>query len=76
MSYKTNIAHRMMGSSIGLILALFGYLLLIWRHRAFLLALPLIGIGVFATLGGVRFTVYAVPSSSNECSIYVFKYIY
>jgi dolichyl-diphosphooligosaccharide--protein glycosyltransferase/undecaprenyl-diphosphooligosaccharide--protein glycosyltransferase len=69
--YKTNIAHRMMGSSIGLILALLGYLALVWRHKAFILALPLIGIGVFAHWGGLRFTVYAVPIAGMS-AIYLF----
>jgi len=34
---------------------------LVIKHRAFILALPLIGIGGFALVGGLRFTVYAVP---------------
>jgi dolichyl-diphosphooligosaccharide--protein glycosyltransferase/undecaprenyl-diphosphooligosaccharide--protein glycosyltransferase len=70
--YQANIAHRMMGSSIGLILALFGYLALVWRHKAFILALPLIGIGVFAHWGGLRFTVYAVPIAGMS-AIFLFK---
>jgi len=41
--------------------ALIGYIVLVVRHRAFLLALPLVGIGIFALWGGLRFTVYAVP---------------
>jgi len=34
---------------------------LVIKHRPFILALPLIGIGVFSLFGGLRFTVYAVP---------------
>jgi len=37
-------AKRISGSEIGVILSLVGYVLLVTRHRAFLLALPLIGI--------------------------------
>ena len=59
--YKTNIADRMIGSNIGFIIAIIGYVMLVLKHRAFLLALPLIGIGIFAHWGGLRFTVYAVP---------------
>lgn len=54
-------AKRISGSEIGVILSLAGYVMLVMRHRAFLLALPLIGVGVFALFGGLRFTVYAVP---------------
>ncbi len=70
--YQSNVAHRMMGSSIGLILALIGYLALVWKKRVFLLALPLIGIGVFAHWGGLRFTVYAVPIAGMS-AIFLFK---
>ncbi|MBD3792248.1 MAG: peptide-binding protein [Campylobacterales bacterium] len=54
-------ADRISGSVPGLIVAVLGYLLLVVKHRAFLLALPLMGIGIFALWGGLRFTVYAVP---------------
>jgi dolichyl-diphosphooligosaccharide--protein glycosyltransferase/undecaprenyl-diphosphooligosaccharide--protein glycosyltransferase len=35
--------------------------MLVWKHKSFILALPLIGIGIFSLWGGLRFTVYAVP---------------
>lgn len=54
-------ANRISGSIAGLFVAAVGYVLLCWRYRAFILALPLVGIGVFALWGGLRFTVYAVP---------------
>ncbi len=54
-----------------LLLALIGYVVLVIRHRAFILALPLIGIGVFALWGGLRFTVYAVPVAAMS-AIYLF----
>jgi dolichyl-diphosphooligosaccharide--protein glycosyltransferase/undecaprenyl-diphosphooligosaccharide--protein glycosyltransferase len=57
----STMANRISGSEIGLILSLIGYLLLVVRHKAFIIALPLIGIGVFSLIGGLRFTVYAVP---------------
>jgi dolichyl-diphosphooligosaccharide--protein glycosyltransferase/undecaprenyl-diphosphooligosaccharide--protein glycosyltransferase len=54
-------ANRTSGSILGVVLALVGYIVLVIKHRAFILALPLIGIGIFSLWGGLRFTVYAVP---------------
>ena len=54
------MADRISGSTIGVLAALLGYILLVIRHRQFLVALPLIGIGIFSLWGGLRFTVYAV----------------
>jgi len=67
-------ANRISGSQIGLVLALIGYVILVIRHRAFILALPLIGIGVFALWGGLRFTVYAVPIAAMS-AIYFFHIV-
>ena len=64
-------ARRISGSVIGLFLAGAGYLLLIWKYRPFLLALPLVGIGMFALWGGLRFTVYAVPVAALS-AVYLF----
>ena len=57
-----------------MVLALIGYIILVIRHRAFLLALPLVGIGIFALWGGLRFTVYAVPVAAMS-TIYLFHVI-
>lgn len=67
-------ANRISGSQIGVILSFIGYVVLVIRHRAFLLALPLIGIGAFALWGGLRFTVYAVPVAAMS-AIYLFHVI-
>jgi dolichyl-diphosphooligosaccharide--protein glycosyltransferase/undecaprenyl-diphosphooligosaccharide--protein glycosyltransferase len=64
-------ANRISGSTIGVLISLLGYTVLVMRHRAFILALPLIGIGVFALFGGLRFTVYAVPVAAMS-AIYLF----
>jgi dolichyl-diphosphooligosaccharide--protein glycosyltransferase/undecaprenyl-diphosphooligosaccharide--protein glycosyltransferase len=64
-------ANRISGSQTGLILSLVGYIVLVIRHRAFILALPLIGIGIFALWGGLRFTVYAVPIAAMS-AVYLF----
>ena len=51
---------RIAGTVVGCIIALFGYALLAGRHPEFLLAAPLVGIGVFTLWGGLRFTIPAV----------------
>ncbi len=55
------MANRISGSTVGVLIALIGYIALVMRHKSFILALPLIGIGVFSLVGGLRFTVFAVP---------------
>ena len=67
-------ANRISGSQIGVILSLIGYIVLVIRHKAFILALPLVGIGIFALFGGLRFTVYAVPIAAMSV-IYLFYVI-
>ena len=54
-------ANRISGSIPTFILAMIGYLFLIYKKKEFLLFVPLLGIGLFAYMGGLRFTVYAVP---------------
>ena len=67
----STFANRISGSQIGVILSLIGYIVLVIRHKAFILALPLVGIGIFALFGGLRFTVYAVPIAAMS-AIYLF----
>ena len=67
-------ANRISGSSLGVLIAFIGYIVLVVRHRAFILALPLVGIGAFALLGGLRFTVYAVPVAAMS-AIYLFHVV-
>lgn len=64
-------ANRTSGSILGVLITFVGYGVLVMRHRAFILALPLIGIGIFALWGGLRFTVYAVPVAAMS-AIYLF----
>ena len=56
-----NVAYRIIGSVVGFFIFIAGYIVLVLRHKEFLIALPLVGIGLFAHWGGLRFTVYAVP---------------
>jgi len=67
-------ARRISGSVPGFFLAMIGYALLLWRYRPFLLSLPLMGIGFFAYVGGLRFTVYAVPVAALG-AVYLFVWI-
>ena len=67
----STFANRISGSQIGVVIALIGYVVLVIRHRVFILALPLVGIGTFALFGGLRFTVYAVPVAAMS-AIYLF----
>ncbi len=64
-------AKRIAGSVPGFFFALAGYALLLWRKPAFIVTLPLMGLGLFAWWGGLRFTVYAVPIASFG-AIYLF----
>ena len=70
----STVANRISGSMIGMILAFVGYVILVIKHRPFLVALPLMGVGLFALVGGLRFTVYAIPVAAIS-SIYLFFFI-
>jgi len=54
------VFNRIIGSSVGIFIAIIGYVLLVKKYKEFIIALPLWGIGFFAFIGGLRFTVYAV----------------
>jgi len=64
-------ANRTSGSVFGVLIALAGYVVLLFRRPVFILALPLIGIGIFSLWGGLRFTVYAVPIAAMS-AVYLF----
>jgi dolichyl-diphosphooligosaccharide--protein glycosyltransferase/undecaprenyl-diphosphooligosaccharide--protein glycosyltransferase len=54
-------ANRISGHKIIFFVSLVGYLSLLYRHKIMLLSLPLVGLGFLASVGGLRFTIYAVP---------------
>jgi len=54
-------ANRISGHTITFIVSVLGYIYLAYRHRIMLFALPLVGLGFLASVGGLRFTIYAVP---------------
>ena len=57
----SNLMVRISGSEWACLLAVLGYCLLIVIYPEFIIALPLVGIGIFAHWGGHRFTIHAVP---------------
>ncbi len=54
-------ANRISGSIATFVLSIVGFIYLAYRHKVILFALPMIGLGFLASVGGLRFTVYAVP---------------
>ena len=54
-------AERISGHTVTFVLSLVGCAILIWRNPVMLLGLPLLGLGFLALVGGLRFTIYAVP---------------
>ncbi len=66
------VADRIVGSLLGLVIAVAGYILLVVRNKEFIIALPLWGIGFFAYFGGLRFTVYAVPIAAMSAVYFFF----
>lgn len=54
-------ANRISGHVVTFILSVVGFIYLAYRHKIMLFALPLIGLGFLASVGGLRFTIYAVP---------------
>lgn len=54
-------ANRISGHVVTFVLSLVGFVYLAYRHKIMLFALPMIGLGFLASVGGLRFTIYAVP---------------
>lgn len=67
----STMANRISGSQLGLIISLIGYVVLVIRHKPFVIALPLIGVGILSLWAGLRFTVYAVPIAALS-AVYLF----
>ncbi len=59
-SFET-FANRISGHIVTFVIAIVGYLYLIYRHKIMIFTLPMVGLGFFASVGGLRFTIYAVP---------------
>ncbi len=54
-------ANRISGNTVTFIISLLGYVYLLYKQRVMILSLPLLGLGFLAYVGGLRFTIYAVP---------------
>lgn len=54
-------ANRISGHVATFVLSCAGYIWLCFRHPVVLLGLPMVGLGFLAYVGGLRFTIYAVP---------------
>jgi dolichyl-diphosphooligosaccharide--protein glycosyltransferase/undecaprenyl-diphosphooligosaccharide--protein glycosyltransferase len=65
-------ANRISGHPVAFILSCIGYILMVFRYRVMLLALPMIGLGFLAYVGGLRFTIYAVPGMAFGISYLLF----
>jgi len=59
-SFET-FANRISGHTVTLLLSIVGYIYLSYKHKIMLFGLPMIGLGFLALVGGLRFTIYAVP---------------
>lgn len=66
------MSNRISGWIFGFVIAVVGYGLLVKRHRTFIIALPLLGIGLFSLVGGLRFTVYATPIAALGAGFFIF----
>jgi dolichyl-diphosphooligosaccharide--protein glycosyltransferase/undecaprenyl-diphosphooligosaccharide--protein glycosyltransferase len=65
-------ANRISGHTITFLLSCIGYIMMVFRYRVMLLGLPLVGLGFLAYVGGLRFTIYAVPILSFGIAYLIF----
>jgi len=54
-------ANRISGHTSVFVISVIGYLYLLYKKPLMLFSLPLVGLGFLAYVGGLRFTIYAVP---------------
>ena len=54
-------ANRISGHIVTFVISLAGYVYLLYKKPIMLFSLPLVGLGFLAYVGGLRFTIYAVP---------------
>ncbi|GHV04778.1 undecaprenyl-diphosphooligosaccharide--protein glycotransferase [Campylobacterota bacterium] len=74
------LANRISGHTVAFIFAIIGTIAMMIRHKALLLALPLVLMGVMAygvpflgiSGGGLRFTIYAVPVFALGLAYFIF----
>ncbi len=54
-------ANRISGHTSVFVVSVIGYLYLLYKKPIMIFSLPLVGLGFLAYVGGLRFTIYAVP---------------
>ena len=54
-------ANRISGHTVTFVISFLGYIYLLYKKPIMLFSLPLVGLGFLAYVGGLRFTIYAVP---------------
>jgi len=54
-------ANRISGHTVTFLISMLGYFYLLFKHRIMFFTLPLLGLGFLAYVGGLRFTIYAIP---------------
>ncbi len=65
-------ANRISGHTVTFFLSCIGYVLMCIRYPVMLLGLPMVGLGFLAYVGGLRFTIYAVPIMAFGVSYLIF----
>ncbi len=65
-------ADRISGHKITFLLSCLGYIMMIFRYPSMILGLPMLGLGFLAYVGGLRFTIYAVPIAAFGISYLIF----
>jgi len=65
-------ANRISGHTVTFVLSCIGYVLMSIRYPVMLLGLPMVGLGFLAYVGGLRFTIYAVPVLAFGISYLIF----
>ncbi|WP_187647895.1 STT3 domain-containing protein [Nitrosophilus labii] len=69
------LANRISGHVATFLLAMVGYIVLLFKERSFWISLVLVGLGLFAITGGLRFTIYAVPFLAFSL-VYLFWFMF
>ncbi len=69
------LANRISGHVATFLLAMVGYIVLLFKERSFWISLVLVGLGLFAITGGLRFTIYAVPFMAFSL-VYLFWFMF
>jgi undecaprenyl-diphosphooligosaccharide---protein glycotransferase len=67
-------ANRISGHTIVFLLSFIGYIFLLYRHKIMLFSIPMAGLGFLAMIGGLRFTIYAVPVLALGMGYFIYEF--